>query len=525
VISWLGRLLYVAIVFGPVVALVAAALSVPLSGHPGAIGLMLPGVPWLVFARSVGLAVGVAAVCASVGTLVATALWRYRRGRAAQLRWLVLVLAPVPAYVHALAWSSAAVVVGRWLGSLGVPDIVLSGATKALWVEAMAMLPLSTALSLLALETVPRELVDAGRMHVSDIRLFRVIGLPLAGPLILAGAGVVFVLSLLDYSVPALFQVNVYSLAVFAEYSARNDPVRALLMALPLIVVAVAVMLASQGGLRRVAHRPERPRSESALRFAWPRWFVVAQAAACAVFALHIAVPLVALTSATGSLGVLGATLASSNREIWFSFAVALAAAVLCLPLAMAAARQLLRRDRVGRLWWLLVTVPLAIPAPLIGIGLIALWNRPHLPGVYGSAAMPVLASLARFTPFAAIIVMSQLRRIDPLLIDAARVLGGGGLRPWLRVRLPLLLPGLLAAACVAFALTLGELGATLLVAAPGDQTLTMRIYNYLHFGASDAVAGLCLAMALAAIAAGLLAMLVLTAWSRLSAVPFEATR
>ncbi|MFN2114961.1 MAG: ABC transporter permease subunit, partial [Anaerolineae bacterium] len=126
------------------------------------------------------------------------------------------------------------------------------------------------------------------------------------------------------------------------------------------------------------------------------------------------------------------------------------------------------------------------------------------------------LAGLARFTPFAAVIVAAQMRRIDPLLIEAARVHGDGGLRSLVAVRLPLLLPGLAAAACVTVALTLGELGATLLVTAPGDQTLTMRIYNYLHYGASDAVAGLCLAMAVAAVAATVVALIGLSVLPRL---------
>jgi iron(III) transport system permease protein len=218
----------------------------------------------------------------------------------------------------------------------------------------------------------------------------------------------------------------------------------------------------------------------------------------------------------SGSALEIGGVLRGSTEEIGFSLAVALAAGLLCLPLAVVAGSELSRGGAVGRAWWFLVLLPLAIPAPLVGVGLIALWNRPQVPGIYGSAAMPVLAALARFTPFAAILVMSQMRRIDRRLIEAASV-QAGMVRVWARVRGPLLLPGLLAAAAVTFALTLGELGATLLVVAPGDQTLTIRIYNYLHYGASDAVAGLCLALALTAVAAGVVAVVAIGAWSHLA--------
>jgi iron(III) transport system permease protein len=79
-----------------------------------------------------------------------------------------------------------------------------------------------------------------------------------------------------------------------------------------------------------------------------------------------------------------------------------------------------------------------------------------------------------------------------------------------------MLVPGLLAAAGIVFALTTGELGATLLVAPPGQATLTIRIYNFLHYGASSVVAGLCLMMAVTILIAGIIAVLALAGRSNL---------
>jgi len=52
-------------------------------------------------------------------------------------------------------------------------------------------------------------------------------------------------------------------------------------------------------------------------------------------------------------------------------------------------------------------------------------------------------------------------------------------------------------------------------VVPPGQPTLTLRIYNYLHYGASDVVAGLCLAMLLLTLAAGALSVYFMAAWFR----------
>jgi len=507
---------YLVVVFGPVAWLTIQATG-RLVVQPALLTRAFSAERLPLLLRSAGLALGVAAGGMLVGTLVAVALWRWRGGRWASLRWLVLVLAPVPAYVHALAWSSSLARIDRILTAHGWAGPPTSGPWIAGFVQAMALLPLAVALGILALDAVGTDLVEAARLCRGDLVVLWRVALPLAAPLILAGGGVLLVLSLLDYSVPALFQVNVYALAVFADYSTTNDPITAFAMAIPLIALAVVIVVLVQGRLRRAAQRPPHHRPAQAAALAWSRWFGAVLGVAMLVMAAQVLVPLVRLAADVGSVDVLASTVSAARREVAFSLGVALAAAALCLPLAVAAGLQLQRGDAVGRMWWLLVTLPLAVPASLVGIGLISLWNRPAFGGIYGSAAMPVLAALVRFVPLAALAVLAQSRRIDPLLIDAARVHQTSGRQTWWRVRLPLLVPGLVAAAALAFALTLGELGATLIVAPPGDQTLTMRIYNYMHYGASDAVAGLCLAMAAAAVLAGLVTLIALGGWARVS--------
>jgi len=147
------------------------------------------------------------------------------------------------------------------------------------------------------------------------------------------------------------------------------------------------------------------------------------------------------------------------------------------------------------KVFWVLVTLPLAIPSSLIGMGLLALVaTTPGSPLI--SLLLPVLAGIVRFLPVAVIIISAQVHMIDPVLLDAARFLGEPGSASYLRITLPLIAPGIGIAAVFLFSLTLGELGATLLVAAPGHQTLTMKIYNYIHYGSFSAVAGLSALMA-----------------------------
>ncbi|HAE41535.1 MAG TPA: hypothetical protein DCG34_01275, partial [Clostridiales bacterium] len=79
-------------------------------------------------------------------------------------------------------------------------------------------------------------------------------------------------------------------------------------------------------------------------------------------------------------------------------------------------------------------------------------------------------------------------------------------LHGFVSIYLPMVLPGIIAAFLIVFILTTGELGATLLVTPPGRSTLTMRIYNYMHYGSSQMIAGLCLTMLVLSLSTGLIA-------------------
>lgn len=485
--SLLLSILFVVAVFGPLAALLVAAVGdAALTGD--AYLLLLPaGRRLTLFCQSILLSGVVACMGTLIGFLAASRLWEMRTGFGSRARWVLLIAAPVPAYLYAQAWMGVRGSFG-WV-PLWVPaDVIISA-----WVQVGAFLPLCVGLSLLAMAAVPPSALEAARIVYPDITVFRRIILPLAAPALGACAALVFVLSITDYSVPSLFYLNVYSLEIFAEFSATNDPGRALFLAAPLLGITLFVLFLIRGLIRDLLGGTGFCQ-RAPLPPIYPRWFVCLQAFAVGTVLLHLAVLVISLILAAGSPANVAGALTDAGADIGTTFSTAFVAALCALPLAYGVASRM-NGGREGMLLWFVCLAPLAIPSPLIGIGLIALWNAPSLSFLYGTGAMPILASIARFAPFAVLVLHAQLRHTDPLLIDATRVFQTSPLAGWLRVRIPLIAPGLLAASGLVFALSAGELGATLLVIPPGVETVTIRMYNYLHYGSSAAVSGLGLVM------------------------------
>ncbi len=138
--------------------------------------------------------------------------------------------------------------------------------------------------------------------------------------------------------------------------------------------------------------------------------------------------------------------------------------------------------------------LPLAIPAAAFGLALIGAWNRSWLNNsVYGSSFMVVLAYTGRFLPFAFAAVVSGMHHVGEELEEAARLCTASEIKIIRRIVLPLLVPSISVGFLITFILSLGELRATLLVLPAGRETLLLKMYNLMHYGAHEQVAALSL--------------------------------
>jgi thiamine transport system permease protein len=196
------------------------------------------------------------------------------------------------------------------------------------------------------------------------------------------------------------------------------------------------------------------------------------------------------------------------TTAIGVSLAYASASVVLSLALGLPAAWALAYRPAsvASRLFDPLLLLPLGTSAVTLGLGFIVALNRPPL----DLRASPLLVPLAHTLvalPFVVRSLTPALRSIRPRLRQAASVLGASPARVVARVDLPLVGRALLVAAAFAFTISLGEFGATALIARPEYPTVPLMIYRFLSLpGALNYGQGLALSTILMLVcAAGML--------------------
>lgn len=229
--------------------------------------------------------------------------------------------------------------------------------------------------------------------------------------------------------------------------------------------------------------RPARTRTYSGL----PRWVFVP----AAVGALLVALPLVAVVakvrwSQFAALVTSDSSLAALALSLRTASASTVACVVLGVPMALVLARTRFRGQAVLRS---LVLLPLVLPPVVGGIALLYTFGRVGLLGgelealgvrIAFSTTAVVLAQTFVSLPFLVVSLEGAVRTAGRRYEAVAATLGARPSTVLWRVTVPLVLPGLLSGAVLAFARALGEFGATLTFAGSLQgvtRTLPLEIY------------------------------------------------
>ncbi|MFF0224583.1 ABC transporter permease [Streptomyces sp. NPDC004629] len=135
--------------------------------------------------------------------------------------------------------------------------------------------------------------------------------------------------------------------------------------------------------------------------------------------------------------------------------------------------------DRIVRGFDALLMLPLGVSAVTVGFGFLIALDEPPLDLRQSWILVPLAQALVG-VPFVVRTMLPVLRAVDGRLREAATVLGASPWRVWREVDLPLVRRALLVAAGFAFAVSLGEFGATVFIARPDNPTLPVAVARLL---------------------------------------------
>ena len=355
----------------------------------------------------------------------------------------------------------------------------------------------------------------AAACGASPTMRFFTITLPLLRPSIIFATGVVFLLGLGQFTAPLLLgrtaKIDVLTTEMF--YLTERFPVDFGLgaaLGFPILALGLMVVLFQKlalGEQRRFVVVSAR----SKYNVRETRWW------AAVVIGLYLLVttvlPLLALIYVsvspfwTGSLIVPELTLRHwssvlGNRglvdAIWTSVKTSVIGIAILIPLGFFMAFALLQSTRIAKpvrmAIDLFATLPIAVPASLMGFGLLFVYSQPPIQ-IYGTTAVLVVTYVTLMIGHSTRLQFTTLVATGQEFLEASRASGAGPIRSLFQVLLPMCRKGIAATAALTFVLLFHEFSASLMVRSARTQVIGSVMYDVWAGGIYSQVAVLALIM------------------------------
>lgn len=447
---------------------------------------------WRALLGTLRLSLGTTALALLIGTPLAWLSMRSDLPGRPFFRSVLTIPYIIPPYIAAVAWINLAnpevgllnVLFGR-----GTFDIYsMSGLT---WVMGLSFYPYVYLTVRAALASADPALEDAARMSGAGTwRVLKDVALPLMRPAMIASGGLVFMATASAFGAPALIgnaaRIDFLSTSIFdALASGVGGMVQASSLACLLLVFALVPMLL---GGRHHAVLGGKATPPTLVRLGRARWPVFALGLAFVLTAVLLPALAVAVTAFLRVAGdytpgnftlenfsLLGRS--ESGDAILTSLWLAAGAATAAVVLGGVVAFVVVKTRQRGRRWLgALTALPLAAPGTVLALGLILVWTWPV--SLVNTVWILLIAYVAKYAALAARTIGEGLGTIDDVLPEAARM--SGARSPMLvgTIWLPLLLPALVAGWFLVFMPAFSELTMSVLLVAPGLDTVGTRLFE-----------------------------------------------
>jgi iron(III) transport system permease protein len=426
----------------------------------------------------------------------------------------ILHIAPygLPTIAAALAWifllTPRAGLFNRflmWLFGLESAPFNILTMPGMIWALSAHLYPWAFLLTSGAFATMDRSLEDAARMSgAGQFKTFRKITVPLVTPSIAAAFILVFTISIEQFSIGGtigvlaripILPVEIYrAIAVYPpEWGFATTLSVVLLCITSLLIYGQNKLLAGKSFVTVTGR-------ETMDRITLGRWRWIACVASLVFVSIAVVLPYIGMIMVSLSPS-LGADLTLDNltfkhyayiftehpfvfRAIGNSIFLALLAATLLAVFTLAVAVVVKRTQIPGRdLLGYMTRWPVAIPGSVIAVSLLYTYIRPPVQLV-GTIWILLLAYMIRNLPYAYSAAYAGLSRVDPALEEAARIHSTPPRRTFFRIIVPLTIPSVMAGWVIAFINSLRELPASLLLFSPGNETISVAIYEMFEEGA-----------------------------------------
>ena len=440
--------------------------------------------------RSLILAVSVSLTTAVIGILLA---WLTTRCDLPGKRmWKIILPIPLvfPSFIGAAAFirtMNPGGFLNGLLSEIGINNVIeIRGFFGAWFVLTLFCYPYVYLPVAAKLRHLPSSLEETSRvLGYSPLKTFQHVVFPQISQILYAGTLLVFLYTISDFGAVQLLRYDTLTRSIATAQLANKS--LSLALGLFLLIIAGVVVFAERI-VSKSSSNIDQKEIGPPLEYGLGLWKLPSFLTVCLITLLALGAPLLTLSKwAADGLrrgAGNGQPLTLDSQQIWestwstlsISVVTGLATILAVLPIAILISRY---RSRVGGIAHFLVIATFAVPGILIALSM-RFWSL-QTDWAYNlfnnTKALLVFSYVVRFGSLAMGVVLLSVAAVPKNLEDVGRTLGVTKISRFVRVDLPLMAPGLGAAAGLVILSTMKELPITLLISPLGFSTLATRMF------------------------------------------------
>lgn len=430
-----------------------------------------------------------------IGVPLAFFTARFRVTGKSFISTLTILVLVAPPFIGAYAWImmlGSNGFITNFFANLGIKTPTIYGAHGVILVFTLKFFPFVYLMTQTALNSVNKSFEDAAQnLGCNAMERFFKITLPLVFPAVSTGAIICFVLAIADFGTPAILGRGFRTLSTiaYAAYTSELGGKPTMAVTVSLVMMAISILalhvqrriLAKRRYASSLTNRPVIHKLTGLPN-------VLMHAYCYAVVILAMAPTLVVIYTSfldtngpvfTGGYGLSSyhRVLSNAPEAIINSFTFSLAAVALIAIASGLISYLIVRRDNaVSAAIDVLMMVPYLVPGVVMAIGFVTTFRNGWF-DLTGTSLIIIMIYFIRRLPYGVRSTTTNLRQIKPSMEEAAINLGASPLTAFVKITMPLILPGLIVGSLMSFITAINELSSTLILYNSGTVTMPVKIY------------------------------------------------
>lgn len=347
----------------------------------------------------------------------------------------------------------------------------------------------------LGFKSIGRNFYEIAAIDVSKRKAFLIVSLIKLKAVIAVSFLCVFLRALIEFQVPDLMLIKVFSVKIFWQFSVFYDFYSAAFYSVIFLIILIFVFYILFTLLKEIHNNVSDIDMDNIKAQKPQRYNFLIHFVCFAVIIFPILFQMIYLLFQIGSAANFIKSLKSSYNEIITTMILSFTCGILITILSVVPAYCLKNNFRYKRIYLFVCCLPLIISQPIYGIGIIQIWNQKLLGMnlIYQSPLILIISWCSLFLPFGILLLWTGFKEIDDDLENAAKLDGASYWKIIRNIYFAPLKKYFMSIMLLSMILSFGEVGSSILLVPPGYTSLSIRIFNFLHYGMDNFVASLCI--------------------------------